>query len=342
MVQSDAEISVLWVRPATGENVSTRRERIAEHLQQNSVSVTFRTLNISNLLSGMPDILLFNYDVIIANVRLPLYLSFPLTRINRKPIIADVSDPISQISDLPAILFWALKKYEWMVLAKSDHVIFAESESHERAQNRGINSSLVKNSVNFEMFANPSENLKEFARSELLNAGVDLNRPIAIYTGAFLQIYHIQEMIRAASSLTNWQFVFVGERGQEGLVESASSEQENVFYLGSYSHERMPGFLNYADVGMCLVDAERPLKILEYGAANLAVLGMPGKLNKEFSDGKIWIVDPTADYISQGLERILENPREAKRRSSNLREYARSNSWSTAADTYFEAIRKVA
>jgi len=154
-------------------------------------------------------------------------------------------------------------------------------------------------------------------------------------------VYHITETIAAADVATDWEFVFIGERAQQAAIERAANEKSNVYYLGSYTHDRVPGFLQHADVGLCLVDVERPLKILEYGAAMLPVLGIPGDLQKEFSEEQLWFVEPTPKEIAAGLERIYQNPIESNQRSENLQTTASQNSWQAVADMYLETIQEI-
>ncbi|WP_280537368.1 glycosyltransferase [Halopenitus sp. POP-27] len=339
--KSNDEISVLWLRPSTGENVSTRRARIADHLEESFVSVTFYNVSLSNPFNGLRSIIFDDYDVIIANVRFPLYMSYPISNILQNPLVADVSDPISQIDDLPKPIFDMISKYEWWILEHTDMAVFAETESYQKARRQGIASVLAKNAVNYDMFAKPSTDSKEFAQSELKNAGVNIDSPIAIYPGRFSPSYHIKDILGAAEIANDWEFVFIGEQMEQKNIERAAEENANIYYLGSYEHDRVPGFLHYADAGLCLVDAERPLKILEYGAAMLPVLGIPGDLEEEFSESQLWFVDPTPQKIVAGLDQIINNPEEADRRCKNLNQTARENSWKEVAETYLGIIQRI-
>lgn len=338
---SSSAIQVLWLRPSTGKNVSTRRTRIAEQLESSCVSVTFHNMSPLNPHSGIRSLLAMEYDIVIANVRFPLYASFPLTKLLQQPLIADVSDPITHISDLPTPIYDIIRKYEWWIIQHADAAVFAESESYNRAISLDVNSTLAKNAVNYNMFLNPSENIKEYALKELRSAGVDIDAPIAIYPGRFAPAYHIKEMLAAARIATDWQFVFLGEEMEQERVEKTSQHEQNVYYLGSYSHKYIPGFLYHSDVGLCLVDVERPLKILEYGAAKLPVMGMPGDLEIEFSDEELWFVNPNPEDIVQGLDRIQNNPSKAEKKSKNLCQTAYENSWEEVAKAYREIIRKI-
>lgn len=340
--KSSSKISVLWLRPRTGENVSTRRSRIAEHLENRSVAVNFRNISLSDPIDGIISILRRDYDVLIANVRFPLYISFLLSTTIRRPFIADVSDPLSQMSNLPGLLYWGLHRYEWFILRHADAAMFAESESYEYSKDREINSFLVKNSVNYKMFSSPDRHKIRFAYDELINHGVDPNSPVVVYPGRFVSAYHIEEIISVSDILDEWEFVFLGEDAKQNLVEQAADTKPNVYYLGSYPHEQIPGFLQHADVGLCLVDAERPLKILEYGAAMLPVLGVPGALEKEFSEEQMWFVDPTPKQIASKLEEIRNSRRETKKRCENMRQIATDNSWEAVADKYYDVIYELA
>jgi len=299
-------------------------------------------MSLSDPLDGVISVLNRDYDVLIANVRFPLYLSFLLNTPIQRPFIADVIDPLSQQSNLPDLFYRGLHKYEWFILRNADAAMFAERESFKYSKNVDVNGFLVKNSVNYEMFSNPSERKIQFAEDKLTDQGVDLKSPVVMYPGRFVSAYHIDELILASDILDRWEFVFLGEDGKQGLVEQAADTKANVHYLGSYPHEQVPGFLHHADVGLCLVDAERPLKILEYGAAMLPVLGMPGALEKEFSEEQMWFVDPIPEQIASKLEEIQNNRTETRRRCENMLKIAAENSWKAIADKYYEVIHELA
>lgn len=333
---------VLWLQPSTGQNVSIRRDRIIEHLEKEGVEVTLQNTSGSDAMTAVLEALRGDYDIIVGNVRIGLYVGHLLSIFLNKPFIGDVSDPISQISNLPNPLYEILYRYEWWILTQADMAMFAESGSYKTAQDRGIDCILAKNAVNYELFSEQSPDIIDFARQELKAVGVDLNSPIAIYPGRFSSAYHITEILTAAEVAENWEFIFIGESAQQEAVKQASESKSNVYYPGSYAHDRVPGFLQHADVGLCLVDVERPLKILEYGASMLPVLGIPGNLQKEFSEDQIWFVEPTPKEIVSGLERIRSNPDEANRRCDRLRETARKNSWGVVANRYLRIIRDLA
>lgn len=335
------EYRVLWLRPSTGTNVSTRRSRIAEHLERWGVHVDLVTVGMREIPTAISRVLSGDYDVVIGNVRLPMYVSFPAAKLRRVPFIGDVSDPLRQISDLPPPLYELLKRYEWMVLRHSDARFFAHTESYDSAKELGINGVLVPNAVNFDSFSEPSHESVSFAERRLSEADIDRARPIAVYIGRFSKWYHMEEILEAAEIAEEWEFLFIGESGKQATVESAARRLSNVYYLGSFDYEKMPGFLSLADVGLCLADRERPLKILEYGAAGLPVLAIPGRLQTEFSDEELWFTEPTPSGIADALTEISRSSAEAERRTGALMDVARDNSWESVADAYYRAVRRV-
>lgn len=334
------DLRILWLQPSTGEHVSNRRQLIASHLEQHGYSVTIRDIDLRSTFTGVRELLFGSYDVVIANVRYPLYLSYPIAALRRRPFIADVSDPISQIAHLPRPLFKLLSTYEWWILKRADAAVFAESRSYSEAIESGVNATLAKNAVDYELFANPTAEVIEHARDELHAAGVDFDAPIVIYPGRLSETYHMTEMLDAAKLTTEWEFVFLGERGNQEAVEQAAERTENVHYLGSSDHEFMPGFFHFASAGLCLVDEERPLKLLEFGAAGIPVLGIEGNLEKEFSDGELWFIEPTPANIVQGLDQIQEDGDEATSRSNSLKAVAEQEQWKSVAEQYLSVIKE--
>jgi len=84
----------------------------------------------------------------------------------------------------------------------------------------------------------------------------------------------------------------------------------NVHYYGSESYEILPHWLSAMDVGLCLyrsgpADFNSPLKLFDYMASGLAVVGTPQPQIKEVFDqlGQTDLLVPTDD--PEMLARIL-------------------------------------
>ena len=331
---------VLWLRPSTGENVSVRRERIAEHLEVWGVDVTIRDTSGFDSIGAFKEALFGDYDIIAGNVRVGLYLGYPLARILRKPFLGDVSDPLSDIKGLPAPLYKALSWYEWFVLRHSDAAVFVYESSFEEAASRGIDGVRLPNAVNYDSFADPSKDVVNESRQILEDMDVNLNSRIAIYTGILDDVHHITDIVESARSNQGWEYVFVGEGPIESEVSAASNELPNVHYLGSFEHRLMPGFLYHADAGFCFKDAEQTLKLKEYAAAGLPTLVQPGELEKWYDDDELLFVDPDAKRISFTLDK-LGNDECLKRHSENISQAVDAMTWEDIAKKYYQIFKKM-
>ncbi|MFD1685876.1 glycosyltransferase family protein [Halobellus litoreus] len=336
---SDKEITVLWLRPSTGENVSVRRERIAEHLEKKNVQVTICDTSGLDAFGAISEVLSTEYDVIIGNVRIGLYLGYALSIALRKPLIGDVSDSIEDLNHLPAPVYGSIRAFEWWVLARSQTCFFVEADSYETAKDRGLHPILARNAVDYDRFRYPSSKSKDQAHKALKEGGVALDNPIAIYIGSMVPHYYLSEIGDAAERTPGWEFVFIGKDRGAGIQEIVS-ERENAHFLGSFEYDLIPGFLYHGSAGLCLADREQPLKIMEYGAAGLPTLGYNGKLRKNFSDDELVFVDADPAEISDVLRRLSSDNKLASMYGENLQQKAKEHSWKAVAEQYYEQIVK--
>ena len=335
-------MNVLWLRPSKGENISVRRERIAESLRDRGYEIDIRDASGLDAIGAIKQAVTGDYDVIAGNVRIGLYLGYPLARVLRTPFLGDVSDPISDIDYLPGPLFRFFRWYEWQVLDRADATVFVYESSYQRAIDRGIDDAVkLPNAVNYDLFAEPEQEAVEEARSILEAEGVDLDRPIAIYIGVFSPRYCTEEMLAAAEHAPEWEFVFVGEGGLEDVVRRTAREVENVYYPGAFPYRLMPGFLSLADVGFCFKDAEQPLKLKEYGAAGLPIVVRPGELSRWYDEDELVFVDPDPESIARRLQELRADPELYESYAEAGAAIASEWSWEAIADGYDELFREI-
>lgn len=333
-------MDALWLRPSNrweGENVSSRRERIAEKLREKGVNVTLMDTSGLDSLPVLKEALTGNYDIIVGTVRVGLYFGFFLSRLLRKPFIGSVSDPVESQSYLPTPIYKFIYHLEWWILKRAEGAVFVETESYERALERGIDATLARNSVNYELFANPSEQVLEDTEEILTKAGVDLGNNVVIYIGSLTKNGHFDEIVDAAKQTPDWEFVFVGEDWGANISELIANV-DNAYFLGSYDHELMPGFLNHSSAALCLVDTEMSLKINEYGAAGLPTLGYPGKQKKAFSDEELIYINPKPGAISEILQKIASDESYARTYGESLRSRAKNYRWGDVAEKYYKIM----
>lgn len=331
-----SNLRVLWLRPTKPENISVGRERIAEYLREWGYVVDIQDASQFDAIRAMAAGIRGDYDVVVGTVRMGLYVGWLLSTVTRKPFVADVTDPIEQINHLPSPLYRLLFEIEHVALHSAEEAMFVYNSSYSQAKRRGIDGEKVENAVNYEEFNDPDPSVVETATAELAEAGVD-DRPIVVYIGGLTPVYHIESILDAAHALDTVQFLFVGDGELDERVDAVADTTENVFYLGTYEHRVIPGFLAAADVGLCLVDAEQPLKVLEYGAAGLPTIAIPGELQERFSDNELLFVDPD-DGLVDAIDTLIQNPDLARRYGAILNRRAASTKWSCVATKYRQAI----
>ena len=337
-------MKVLWLRPSVGDNISVRRERIAAELEDRGYEVEIRDASGFDAFSAAWRVLRGDHDVIAGNVRMGMYIGYPLARLVRKPFLGDVSDPITDIDHLPKPLYRFFGWYETYVLRRADAAVFVYESSYTKALENGVSEERVArlpNAVDYDAFAEPDEEAVEEARGILEDEGVDLNKPVAIYIGGFSENYHVNDIIEAARRTPDWEFVFVGQGKLADEVETAANELGNFYFPGAFEYRLMPGFLAHADVGFCFKDAEQPLKLKEYGAAGIPAVVQPGELSKWYDDDELVFVEPEGEEISRVLGRLKDEEVRAEY-GENLRAVAKEYRWEDIAEEYHKIFQKIA
>lgn len=327
------EISLLWLRPSTGDNVSVRRERIAEKLRERGHTIDIVDTSGLDAIGAIKRALVGNYDIIAGNVRIGLYLGYPLARLLRTKFLGDVSDPIYQISDLPTPLYRLLEHYEWFALKHADATVFVYQSSYEEANKRGIDGVRLPNAVDYELFDDPPDASVRKAEQELVSAGVNLKKPIGMYIGSLNDRYNIIEIANAAQHVPDWEFVFIGDGARRDAIDAKADKFENIHSLGQYEYELIPGFLQYARAGFCLVDAEQPLKLKEYGAAGVPIIACPGELSAYYTSDQLLFVEPESHSIANALEGLGDNIKYNQYITAG-QEIGKNWSWAEIAEEY--------
>lgn len=335
-------MKILWLRPSKGDNISVRRERIAEELREEGYEIDIRDASGFDAIAAIRRAVTGGYDVIAGNVRIGLYIGYPLSRLLRTPFLGDVSDPITDIDYLSEPLYRFFEWYEWQVLSRADATVFVYESTFLEALDRGIqDAKRLPNAVEYEAFADPDASAVEEAGEVLRREGVDTDRPIAIYIGVFSPRYRIEDILSAAEAAPGWEFVFVGEGGLETAVREAAQTLENVHCPGAFPYRLMPGFLAHADVGFCFKDAEQPLKLKEYGAAGLPIIARPGELERFHDETELLFVEPEAEAIAALLGDIDAGRIPYEEYAEAGRRIASEWSWRGIAEGYDELFERI-
>ena len=140
------------------------------------------------------------------------------------------------------------------------------------------------------------------------------DRPIVVYVGAAEHRIDIELMVRGATELPQLRWVVIGP------FEGAARERlraAGAHVLGSRAHASLAGYLQHARVGSvpfsltrhgALIREVSPLKVLEYAASGLPVVGTQGCQYPSDLPTPCRICG-TADAFLQAVKAFAEGPR---------------------------------
>ncbi|WP_246279792.1 glycosyltransferase [Natronomonas salina] len=273
-----------------------------------------------------------HYDVVIGTTRAGAIVGTAVSIAKGIPLVVDHVDPIRQFYEtesgpLPHIV----ERLENLAFRRAAHVLYVYPEEESRLRTRADSYSMTDLGVDYQRFAEPSEDAIATARDRI----GDIEDNVAVYVGGLEPIYRIEAMLEAVEHLDNWTLLVAGTGSLESEVETAADQSASIRYLGTVPHEDVPGYLSLSDVGIALVDDPHTLKVLEYGAAGLPVVQLAGRAESRFG-GLVTYTDP-------GPEAIPEAIREAGRSETGeaLRTYVRHFDWGRIAEQYARAITTV-
>lgn len=186
--------------------------------------------------------------------------------------------------------------------------------------------------IEFDLFANPPAWTIADANQRL---DLDETTNVAIYIGGLEPIYHIKEMLKAFEEVDDWTLLVLGTGSLEFLVESSAGKHENIRFLETVSHEKVPGYVHCADVGLCLVDDPHTLKTVEYLATGIPVVQLDGRARRRFGD-HVYYCDSHPDDIERAVRDAA-----ATGAAEAGREFASQFGWSPLLDIYEDVIREL-
>lgn len=150
----------------------------------------------------------------------------------------------------------------------------------------------------------------------------------AVFAGAFrawhgaIQLVEAVRILRAAG-VTAVEAVFIGDGPERPAVQESARGLAGVTFAGTLAHERMPGALAAADIGVAPFDVARhpplqlafywsPLKIFEYMASGLPVVApaLPRLLTLVGQNVEGVLYDPpTPASLADALASLLDQDR---------------------------------
>ncbi len=161
----------------------------------------------------------------------------------------------------------SLQAVEDTVVRRAD-VVFAAShavyERLRRMRSEGVYH--LPNGVDLARFEAAQPPPPEYAR---------LHRPIAAYVGAIHYWFDLEMLAEVARRRDDISFVLIG---QAQVSLTPLTDLPNVYFLGTRPPEKVPAYLQHADVGLIpfirspLTDSINPLKMYEYLACGLPIV----------------------------------------------------------------------
>ncbi len=329
----------MWIKPKKG-NVSIGRILLAKELSKFGYDIEVREIKAKNFVFDILRILKGNYDAIVGVVRVGAYAGFIVGKLKRIPIIIDVTDPLYQIN-LPRVIYRLLELIERFILKKSNAVIFVTKNYMKEMIAEGVSGIKVDNGVFFKKFNSPDPNIISETMKIMKQNAIDFDRINVLYVGSLKKSYNINLILDAAKRLRRYNFVLVGDGELKQYVKDVAERNDNVFYLGLFDHRYMPGFISHADICLCLVNADQPLKLLEYGAASKPVIAIHGELEDRFTKREVYFINPTVKDLCIAISKLVEDVKLRKKYGLRLRKRAERLEWSKIAIKYNEVIESV-
>lgn len=327
-------MEVLWLRPDKPADISVGRHRIADVLERRGHDVRVENATVADfrhVLREPGDV-----DVVVGTTRLGALVAVWRKLVRGTPAVVDHIDPIEQFERNHGRIATALVGLvERVAFRLADHVMVVYEEEVPRVERdaRGVTGTSL--GVDFDRFVDPDESVVERARQHLDECGLDLDRKRLVYVGGIEPAYHVETVADAMAHLPEWDFVVLGDGSRRRGIET--HPQENVHYLGTVPHERVPGYLHASDVGICLLDDRNTLKLLEYGAAGLPAVNVEGDAETRFAGlVEFCTLDP-AD-VAAAVERAAGHDADDV---AAYRSFVRDFGWESVADDYEAVFRYV-
>lgn len=162
------------------------------------------------------------------------------------------------------------------------------------------------------------------------------NRPIVLYVGAAEHWVDLDLMVRGITELAQLRWVVIGPfEGAAGERLRAAGAQ----LLGSRRHESLAGYLRYAHVGIVpftsarhgdLIREVSPLKVLEYSASGLPVVGTQGCQYPAGLPTPLAVCATAGEFL-HAVKDFAESPRPERPQASRFAAY----SWSARLAPFF-------
>jgi glycosyltransferase involved in cell wall biosynthesis len=214
-----------------------------------------------------------------------------------------------------AVLRWLFERLERTAIRRSRVTIVICPHLEEVARHvvPGARTILIENAP-----GSGDAPIEGSGRDIRASLGLDGSAPVVLYTGTF-EAYQGLDLLFAASKAVHRErpdvrFVLAG--GRPDQVEKARARvaeigAAGIVFVGEQPSERIPGFLDAADVLVSprSIGTNTPLKIYQYlGSGRVTVATRLLTHTQVLSDDVAILTEPTADGFAQGILRAVNDP----------------------------------
>jgi len=214
----------------------------------------------------------------------------------------------------------ASRALEARVARSVDVVAYTSPTLASHVESLGLKRSLfLPNGVDVGHFTGPPQPLPEEYRS--------IPRPRSVYVGSLEAWFDVSLLRSVAGLLPDHSFVVIGP-GE--AVRRRLGGMPNVYALGPRPFDRLPAYLQHADVGIIpfdtrgyaeLVEHVNPLKLYEYLACGLNVVATPWPALERVGSPARLAGEPAA--FAEAIRLLVKDPGDPEVR----REFARRHDW---------------
>jgi glycosyltransferase involved in cell wall biosynthesis len=204
-----------------------------------------------------------------------------------------------------------------------------------RTQQGAKKTVVIENGVNYNLFATAQQK--------------KAHPPTLVYIGKLSDEYGVDVSIRGFAQVCqvvpNARYLIIGynqddyARYLQDLTIQTGLDHK-VQFVGRQTYEKLPAFLAEADVGVALFRPNDlmkyafPLKVVEYMAAGLAVVGSrAGETERLIENSQAgFAVDYSEEEFAAKVTQLFQNEDQLNRCAANAAEYSRSFDWQALFD----------
>lgn len=268
-------------------------------------------------------------DILISMGFKPGIFAALFKKIKPRMVIHDWADAYAEIQASKNIatrllfpLFDLLEKY---IIESSDFVITHSMFNKNKAEKLGKNTKYIPNGVDKKIFANlDGEKIKR-----------NYDKPIVLYIGGIANFKNTQILTKAVDGL-DCCLLIIGAYSEK----FKKNIPNNAFFLGEKRREKIPPYVDAAEICCSPVDWDGNLKVCEYLYLGKPIITITGKPELIFKNREnALICKPTVPDFRNGIKELLNNQSLREKISRNARKF-KIYDWSELAKIYVEEIKK--